>query len=909
MATRASPSTAPSRQLTPDLIRARAEQVIARHGVETVGISATGEWAGEDVIQLQGQRWPVRRCDSVLELGLALNELNAHGQHGVVLSRLHEADLPEDMRARLCGGRLYGLDPWDSVLALFAADRLDPRIPRAPRLAELLISNVPPEGYPSCRARFLDADTVWRSLFRRYLGFDQDLLDAKAVMRWLLSEGAADAWRRMDDEVRQLFRGRIEQRAGRLGLHLLDVAESEYAEYVLAIGLVCELIFDESGSITADRQLAAGRLERYLAGQALAGAAGRRWFALARDLLGDLDEASRQTHRARAQAILDELQISDAGGESLVLQRGYEHRLQRYADALTNALDGRAECSDVGAALQAVRSHELSPGDEGRLERLDVALRLLRYLNVGGTRGANRSLEQLAVSHRDDASFVDWGRRLLLGGDAHAGVSAALERLLTQLRQHRETLNKRFAEALANWDRTSFANGRFVGLEAVLDELVAPLARQSPVLFLVMDGMDYGAYRELEADLSADGWISYGPAGSGRTVSALSTLPSVTRVARASLFSGRLCQGQSDFERNSFANHQGLLHAIGSGKSKPTVYHKAALSEGGGELASDVREAIANPKKRLLGVVVNAIDDHLDKSDQLRLRWSRDQFRQLDALLESARVSGRTVVLTSDHGHVMDWHSHQPVQALAGRWRDSGTEPVEGEIRVANPAVREALGVDSVIVPWSERIRYVRRSNGYHGGATPQEIVVPVGVFRFMGSENAVELSGWDALPAQEPAWWAQAAEPVQRANAAEPAATLKSAKLRGGGETTRQASLFEQLDTTYGPEQDQGERLVEQLLASPTYHRQRKAAGRIAPKESVLRQFLHALLQADGRLSRKRLAAAMDIPELRVRSQFAAMQKLLNVDGYAVVGEDASGAEIVLDTALLRKQFEISEG
>ena len=33
-----------------------------------------------------------------------------------------------------------------------------------------------------------------------------------------------------------------------------------------------------------------------------------------------------------------------------------------------------------------------------------------------------------------------------------------------------------------------------------------------------------------------------------------------------------------------------------------------------------------------------------------------------------------------------------------------------------------------LIAPWSERVRYGAKKNGYHGGLTPQEMVIPITV-------------------------------------------------------------------------------------------------------------------------------------------------------------------------------------
>ncbi|MCG5541819.1 MULTISPECIES: BREX-2 system phosphatase PglZ [unclassified Halorhodospira] len=904
------PTAAHASGATPRTIEARVTGLVSRYGEGVVAIGMSGHWSAGETVEINSTTWPVRQCDSVLSMGLALTELETQDGRGVVLTSLSESDLPEDMLARLQGRRLHRLDPWDSVLALFGADDLDPRVPRDDWLAQLLIASAPAEGYAPCQGNTLDADTVWGCLFRRYLEFGEDVIDAKALLRWLLQPSGAANWQRLDSDRRDVFRTEVKRRAGDLPLLFLTVVESGYAESLLALGLVCEVLFEKNGTIRSGRELAVGRMERYLGGKPLDPGLGARWFHIAREVLGELDTEAAQKHLSRAQSLLDAMQVSEAGAQSQLLQQGLENRLVEFANALNAALDAPGMVHDVEEALARVRAHHLSAMHVERVERLNMALRLLRYLvGTRADRAATKpqpGLQKLSERHQIEHSFVDWARRTLLGSEPDETLGAALENLLSAVRRDREETNKRFAQALADWDRQPFADSAFVGVESVLDRVVAPLAKEAPVLLLVMDGMDYGAYRELEADLTAQGWAAYGPAGTRRVLSGLSTVPSVTSVARTSLLSGEISQGNADRERKKFASHKGMMEALGAGRPKPALYHKASLSEGGADLSEELRKEIANTKRRIIGVVLNAIDDHLAKSDQIRLKWGTEQFRQLSALLEAARINGRTVILTSDHGHVMDWHSHKPCSAEDGRWRRTEGEPRDGEILVKNPAVRAGLDVDSVIVPWSESIRYVRRSNGYHGGVTPQEIVVPVSVLRFIAMDDSDDLPGWEALPEREPSWWhgepleTEAPALAKRSAPAQPVAPRR--------DDHPQLGLLE--EAGQGDESEHGRLgdLVDQLLSSATYKRQQKAAGRVAPKEEVLRQFLKSLLEADGRLSRKALATTLAMPEFRARTQLAAMQRVLNVDGYAVVREDPSNREVLLDRRLLQKQFDLGE-
>src|SRR5206468_4005139 len=131
-------------------------------------------------------------------------------------------------------------------------------------------------------------------------------------------------------------------------------------------------------------------------------------------------------------------------------------------------------------------------------------------------------------------------------------------------------------------------------------------------------------------------------------------LPTVTDASRTSLLCGALRRGPSQVEREGFRKHPGLVAASRSG-FPPVLFHKGDLVEAGGVgLAASVRDEIARTARQVVGIVINAVDDHLAKGDQLRLRWTCDAIQPLQWLLDAARDAGRVLVLTSDHGHVVD---------------------------------------------------------------------------------------------------------------------------------------------------------------------------------------------------------------------------------------------------------------
>lgn len=56
-------------------------------------------------------------------------------------------------------------------------------------------------------------------------------------------------------------------------------------------------------------------------------------------------------------------------------------------------------------------------------------------------------------------------------------------------------------------------------------------------------------------------------------------------------------------------------------------------------------------------MVINAIDDQLSSSSQVKVDWSFETVALLRHVMEAAREAGRVVIITSDHGHVLDHDS------------------------------------------------------------------------------------------------------------------------------------------------------------------------------------------------------------------------------------------------------------
>jgi hypothetical protein len=350
------------------------------------------------------------------------------------------------------------------------------------------------------------------------------------------------------------------------------------------------------------------------------------------------------------------------------------------------------------------------------------------------------------------------------------------------------------------------------------------------------------------------------------------------------LFSGRLARGNAAAERAAFGAHQRLRETSRAGKP-PLLFHKAHLGVGP-ELDERVRSALTDTSQKIVGIVHNAVDAQLAGSDQIELLWSMEVLRQLAPVMRAAREAGRLIILTGDHGHVLDAGTTYVQAGPGDRWR-SGGRAQDGEIEVRNGRVLSPDGTQGAVLAWSERLRYAAKRSGYHGGASPQEVLAPLAVLT-----SGAAPRDWVEAPPTEPTWWSEGEAP--------PEVTIVP-PTPGRRRNTRQIGLF---DVT--PAADAW---IDVLLASTTYIAQRELVGRGAPDDPVLRALVAALSARGGRLSRTALAQALQLPAFRAAGLVNAARRVLNVDQAQVLSIDATADEVVLDVRLLRLQFEIGGG
>jgi hypothetical protein len=311
-----------------------------------------------------------------------------------------------------------------------------------------------------------------------------------------------------------------------------------------------------------------------------------------------------------------------------------------------------------------------------------------------------------------------------------------------------------------------------------------------------------------------------------------------------------------------------------------------------------VRDAVADTQLRVVGVIHNAVDAQLSGSDQIDLSWSAEGMRQVTALLRIARDAGRVVVVTGDHGHIVEAGTTLCPGGVGDRWRTPGLL-AEGEIALSGGRVTPPTGGNAVVAAWSERLRYGGRHSGYHGGASPQEVLIPVAVFAAGAAPP-----GWCPVSPPEPAWWRGLTDETLTVATLTMGQPNIAPTFRRKSEESRQPELFAAAPVTETPESPQALPWVLALLASNTYAAQRRLAGRGAAADDQVQSLLAALAARGGRLSQASLAQALSMPVLRMGGIVNATRRLLNVDQAQVLVID--GDEVVLDQRLLRMQFGI---
>jgi len=893
----------------PTFSQIKAQVAAIRHSVpraKVIGIHSTGRWTGEALLREGELGYAIHQCDSPLSFRLALRQPTEEGTTKVIITGLADQDLSEDILLRLAKRRLFQIDPWQIVRSLFDAHAVDPRLARHPWIAEALLERIPQEGYPPAAAGFLDAEIVWPLLLEEAIGLTSVSPDLTSLLQWSLDGDATARFRDSSVDFRKGATAWLTEKAGPVTEVLLHCIERLKRPDAVPIGLAASIVYHQSAHGKLEK--ATGKLEeRFLRGKSPEPEHMLRWSTAATEVVRGLQGTVNKSYRAivqRADEILKEIQADQMAYLSDTSPLGFDQRLKRMGEQLSGVLAQVPESTpqDLSEARDEVRRHDQASQESRRLERVEMALRLVRWLGRQKHYPAPQpsSFAEAAEVHLQEGGYVDWARHSLRSGDPVQKLSEAYNRLFEQVRELREQQNQVFGKLLADWTTAGSQGNEVIPVERILDEIVAPLAAHGPVLVIVVDGMSVAVCRELLADVTRHEWFAITEPGRKFNRPGLAAIPSVTEFSRSSLLSGRLTQGDQNEERKGFAGHPALV-ARSRSSNPPLLFHKAGLQEAeASDLATDVRNKIASSHQRVVGVVVNAVDDHLAKGEQIDTRWVRDEIKVLPTLLHEARMERRLVVLVSDHGHMLDCQSkgRKYDETLAGgeRWRTVTGKLEEDEFTVEGSRV--LVDGHRLIAPWSEQVRYGGKKNGYHGGLSPQEMIVPVAV---LSSTDDIP-NGWSEQPIDTPAWWDESS--LKQDVVQKPVPKLKPL-------VPQPATTLFELEEEEAPPIAAGKQVPDwiiRLLECPVFKDQKRLGGRRLPTEEEFMNLLCALDTSGGALTSPGLARALEIAPFRLPGLLAKAERVLNVDGYDVIRRDEASNTIQLNRDLLLKQFDLVE-
>jgi hypothetical protein len=460
-------------------------------------------------------------------------------------------------------------------------------------------------------------------------------------------------------------------------------------------------------------------------------------------------------------------------------------------------------------------------------------------------------------------------------------------------------------------------------VESFLERVVAPVVA-SPghrILLLLVDGMSAAIAAELGEELRAH-WSEFDPlpepAGAPARRAVAAALPTLTAVSRTSLFAGALIKGDQSDEKRLFPQHPCWQGAPAA------VFHKDDLRgpDTGSPFSTALTEALADDRTHI-AVVLNTVDDRLGKEQKLGDgAWRIKEIGGLEPLLRAARTGGMTVLLTSDHGHVIERRGAKtdaPAGSVASaRHRLPGGPLAPAEIELSGPRVVWPEPGARIVALRDHDARYTAMKAGYHGGATLAEFTIPLPALLPFGAEPP---TGWRELGDPAPAWWAENAEdmgiPAPGVSGADGGAEAAGVRPRRK-QTKKTPAVAEPTIALFGEERatpsapqdsasavgsgDPATALVERLMATELYQAQlgllaRKPQGKAVPKALI------ALVET-GTLTMTALAERAGQPATRAPGFAATLAQLLNYDGAQILEVLPDNRTLRLHQAQLIDQF-----
>ncbi len=878
-------------------------------------------------------------CELQLRRALAGAELAGST---VALLVDYEDRLPLDLQGRLAGGHLQFISRERRLANLFGVQRVAPTLVEG-ALSEALLH----AGWTyalSRSATTIDLLTAWRAFLAKTVGLAiDDALTEEGVVEFFASRppAAADPLLAKLLECVEGLNAAIEafltSTVGPVARLSWRNWRSGKATDIAAMSFVLDALsssFDE-GAVKVFVSLRLRDLGVAFEGKGNgASVLVNRWARMAPALYLRLGDQVPEILR-RADRILEESSLSEVVRHSRFLTAGFnglkgELQSLMVAALQRNKRDGvpvvnRSDIATVHEVYKKIETHHLyrDAGNKSLVDRTLMGLRLLAYLSVRPDwsallrdSGPVEPLFRLAEGFAREGGFVDLARSRVRGGDD--ALDAAIGQVVNVVDAHRDDMDRRFVKALALWNDDRRA-GRVLPIEDALSEIAVSFLKDGDrrrLLILLMDGMSWASAAELILDVSAVGYspLRWQPskAQPGSVLPMIAALPTMTEVSRAALFAGKLVQpGEAlstlrDPER--LRDHKGFVKAFGEG---PTLLLRTDAESQTGHLTEAARKLVAS-SDRVVGVVVNAVDDQLTSKPGYHVEANRRTIKALEPLLSLARETGRAVLLIGDHGHVTSSRPHTTVEAKGSenpRYREMDEAALlsstasDREIIVGGTNAYVSRKSRKLAMLFQETDRYAsQRHIGEHGGASLAEVVTPALMLATPDLRQEIGEDGeaLDVVAYPIPAWW-HLDVPVEKAVVTE---TPKMPSKPTGKPKPPEAQLKLLPDppptppvaSPKPPASPWRARLLEVFIGldKPRKHDLEK---RVIPAVELL-------VEHGGHLAEDVFAGHLGEASRNVGGRVALIAELLNEDGYQVIAHDVLGKQVRLDLDLLKDLF-----
>ena len=835
-------------------------------------------------------------------------------------------DIPLDISGRFArNGRVFRIGTDARLRTLFGASEIEDGV-RGSKLAAFLLATMTPGALrlPAGRVTLAAVFSEWMASW----GVPRDELSLDTLLAWASSDAKGAAFASamqapLAEGVRDELLDHLRVRLGDAGPVVWRAWEAGRGRVVLSYALLFQTL--------ASSAHAGVKMWIKIAPRAAMGVAQEADMPVLAVALGAAaDGAIRRIERESAKearllakdadALVEDADVREALRVDRRLPSAWRARLDTIGQALTKAATNPT-VDAVTAAVEALRTLDahvfFSDGEQTPVvKRAEMAVRLAAWLcarpdqKLEGPPTTYADVEILARWYADEGGYVDWARRFARGTATDAFGKGA-EAVVEAADQAREALDRRFAGALPQWIAAQRPSKKVVPIDDAVRRIAVKFLSDNParqLLVVLLDGMAWAQAVELLHSLGQR-IIPWGPLawhatsatkiGDGVNPAILASLPTVTEISRAAFFGGKVIgpgaatKTEKDVDR--WAENADVAKLVPPNE-KPRLLLRGEGHTQSGVASPEALSLVGDRSRRIVAIVINAIDASLKGDPQARHTWKVENIQSLADLLEKAREAERAVLLASDHGHV-------PADRLVSRgtpdgagarwrpWRDSDGPVAPHEVVVKGPLVGAPKGADGVVLLADDGSRYGGAAHaGEHGGASLAEVVAPC---LLIGCEDVAlgkDDAGLAVRAAHVPLWWhydLKAVVPI--AEAVVPSPTGKPPKRRISSSQLALPTM---------------------ALPKPSAFASSAILVSLGKTANELREIVAAvefLLERNGVASDESLAAALETPVWRVGGLVSKLGEALNVDGFPVIRHDPASKTVRLDRQLLAQQFEIT--